>query len=204
LTNQWTSTSPKITPEAPVPTLAPPSIPGRAEPTEVVEVTKAKVTGESRIQTAARAASIPLQDQKSGPPYTCTLDNSTWETWFRYVTHMNRAHIIKARKEPKVEIIQETGIESKAEVPKPSETIQAPLEAKSEPIVQPPTAEAPTVEIEVDSNILRFVKTAAMCRKNFDEFKILFEKMYRKADLFTAIEGAHCQIIDGKLVFLGG
>ena len=51
---------------------------------------------------------------------------------------------------------------------------------------------------------IKFAKVCGLIAKPFQEFKPHFEVNFPKDDMNKAIEAAHCAVVDGKVVFVGG
>ena len=51
---------------------------------------------------------------------------------------------------------------------------------------------------------IKFAKVCGLIAKPLQEFKLHFEVNFPKDDMNKAIEAAHCAVVDGKVVFVGG
>jgi hypothetical protein len=57
---------------------------------------------------------------------------------------------------------------------------------------------------EPSKEAMAFSKISGLIGKDYMEFKEIFEKNYPGEDILKALEAAHCQIIEKKVVFVGG
>jgi hypothetical protein len=85
--------------------------------------------------------------------------------------------------------------------------IQAPAASQPQALTAAPK-EAVKEEIKAvegaSEGSIKFAKVCGLIAKPLQEFKLHFEVNLPKDDMNKAIEAAHCAVVDGKVVFLGG
>jgi hypothetical protein len=84
---------------------------------------------------------------------------------------------------------------STSQIQAPTATSTAPKEAVKE--------EIKAIEGASEGSI-KFAKVCGLIAKPLQEFKLHFEVNFPKDDMNKAIEAAHCAVVDGKVVFIGG